>query len=181
MKNNQNIFANLKKDIGADISIGIARSLWNPEITDKLYSGCAETLIKYGVCKSNIKTLEVAGSFELIYAASYMIDECRVNEHNYNKGHIDAIIVIGSIIKGETPHFDFISQAIINGVKDLNISTYEARSIPVVLSISTDLNQQQALDRAGGKFGNKGSDGALTALHLIEQANKYNEDFIDSV
>lgn len=164
MKNNQDIFKNLDKNIGKKLSIGIAKSLWNQEITDKLYNGCIRTLIEYGVKKENIKTFEVGGSFELIYAGSYMQDQT-IN----STACLDAIILIGSIIKGETPHFEFISQSIINGAKDLNI---KKDAPPIILSVSTDLNQEQALDRAGGKFGNKGSDGALTALHLISQQHK---------
>ncbi|MAQ69916.1 MAG: 6,7-dimethyl-8-ribityllumazine synthase [Flavobacteriales bacterium] len=164
MKNNQNIFENLDKNIGGKLSIGIARSLWNQEITDKLYKGCISTLIKYGVKEENIKTFEVGGSFELIYAGRYMQDQTIDSI-----ACLDAIILIGSIIKGETPHFEFISQSIINGVKDLNI---RKDAPPIILSVSTDLNQQQALDRAGGKLGNKGSDGALTALHLISVQHK---------
>tara|TARA_B100000965_G_scaffold383141_1_gene382100 strand:+ start:168 stop:677 length:510 start_codon:yes stop_codon:yes gene_type:complete len=164
MKNNQNIFKKLDKNIGQKLSIGIARSLWNQEITDKLYHGCISTLTEYGVRQENIKTFEVGGSFELIYAASYMQDQTIDSI-----ACLDAIILIGSIIKGETPHFEFISQSIINGVKDLNI---KKDAPPIILSISTDFNQQQALDRAGGKYGNKGSDGALTALHLISEQHK---------
>ena len=115
------------------------------------------------------KIIQVPGVFEIPVVISKNIKK------------YDAFIALGCVIKGETPHFNFISQAIINGVKDLNMRGNKKHRIPVVLSISTDLNQQQALDRAGGKFGNKGSDGALTALHLIEQGNKYNEDFTDSV
>ena len=165
MKHNQNIFANLDKNIGKKLSIGIAQSLWNHDITNKLYHGCINTLLEYGVEKENITTFEVGGSFELIYAGSYMQDATIDLLADF-----DAIVLIGSIIKGETPHFEFISQSIINGAKDLNI---KKNAPPVILSVSTDLNTQQALDRAGGKFGNKGRDSALTALHLINQKHKF--------
>ena len=159
MKNNQDIFKNLDKNIGGKLSIGIAKSLWNQEITDKLYNGCIRTLIEYGVKKENIKTFEVGGSFELIYAGRYMQDQTIDSI-----ACLDAIILIGSIIKGETPHFEFISQTIANGVKDLNIIF----DIPFIFCVSTDLNQQQALERAGGTIGNKGEDAANTALHLVK-------------
>ena len=122
--------------------IGIVKSCWNSIITNSLYSGCETTLIKNGVKAKNIKMLEVPGSFELIYGAKKI--------HKQYK--LDAIIVIGSIIKGETPHFEFISQAIANGVKDLNILF----DIPFIFCVSTDLNLNQAKARSGGKLGNKG-------------------------
>ena len=133
--------------------IGIVKSCWNSIITDSLYSGCKKTLINNGVKEKNIKLLEVPGSFELIYGAKKI----------HKKHKLDAIIVIGSIIKGETPHFEFISQAIANGVKDLNILF----DIPFIFCVSTDLNLNQAKERSGGKFGNKGSDCANTALQLL--------------
>ena len=77
---------------------------------------------------------------------------------------LDAVIVIGSIIKGETPHFEFISQTVCNGIKDLNILF----DIPFIFCVLTDLNKQQSLDRSGGKTGNKGIDSAIAAIHLIK-------------
>ena len=139
---------------GKNKKIGIVQSIWNSKITNKLYLGCVETLLHYGVKKKDIKTLRVPGSFELIYGGKKM----------FNNNKLDAIILIGSIIKGETPHFNFISQTVSDGVKDLNL-LFE---IPFVFCVSTDLNQKQALERAGGKKGNKGIDSALTALQLIE-------------
>ena len=133
--------------------IGIVRSLWNDAITQNLYDGCYSKLIQYGAKKNHISTLEVPGSFELIHGSKKIIE----------KFDLDAVIVIGSIIKGETPHFEFISQAVANGIKDLNIIF----DIPIIFCVLTDLNQQQAIDRSGGKIGNKGSDCALAAIQLI--------------
>ena len=135
---------------------GIVRSVWNDAITKRLYDGCYNTLLKHGAIKEDIKTLEVPGSFELIYGGKKMAKE----------SDIDSVIVIGSIIKGETPHFDFISQSITNGIKDLNI-LFE---IPFVFCVLTDLNQNQAINRSGGKISNKGVDAALAAITLINNS-----------
>ena len=134
--------------------IGIVRSLWNDAITQNLYDGCYSTLIQYGANKNHISTLEVPGSFELIYGGKQII----------KKIDLDAVILIGSIIKGETPHFDFISQAVANGAKDLNI-LFE---IPFIFCVSTDLNWAQGISRSGGEMGNKGTDSALAAITLIK-------------
>tara|TARA_B100000902_G_C27123337_1_gene819803 strand:+ start:30 stop:500 length:471 start_codon:yes stop_codon:yes gene_type:complete len=152
-----NIPNTLKSDSAKNISFGIVQSLWNKEITQRLYNGCYDTLLKHGAIKNNIITIHVPGSFELIYGAKKITE----------KKKLDAVIVIGSIIKGETPHFEFISNAVANGIKDLNI-IYD---IPFIFCVSTDLKKQQALDRSGGKFGNKGSDAALTAISLINNIN----------
>ena len=154
MNNGEHIDYHLDDNTGVGKNIGIVKALWNSDITTKLYSSCHETLIKHGVNAKNIYTLEVPGSFELIYGGKKITE---------NK-NLDAVILIGSIIKGETPHFEFISQAIANGVKDLNLIF----KIPFVFCVSTDLSQQQAFERAGGKVGNKGKDAANTALHLIK-------------
>lgn len=146
---------NLKKKAGLNKKIGIVQSIWNIDITNRLYNGCHKTLVQYTVNENNIKCIKVPGSFELIYGAKKMI---------LSNPKIDAIIVIGSIIQGETPHFEFICQAIANGVKDLNILF----DIPFIFCVSTDLNNQQALDRSGGSLGNKGTDAAYTALQLLQ-------------
>ena len=149
LENNQ-----IKNYAISDKKIGIVKSLWNSDITNKLYQGCYTTLTQYGAQKKDIHTLEVPGSFELIYGGKKIIQQTK----------LDAVIVIGSIIKGETPHFEFISQAICNGVKDLNI-LFE---IPFILCVLTDLNHKQALERSGGKMGNKGSDCAIAAIQLMK-------------
>jgi len=149
---NSNIIS-LNKNVGADKKIGLVKSIWNIEITNRFYEGCYNTLLKYGVKKNNIITKEVPGSFELIHGAKVIVKE-----------NVDVVILIGCIIKGETPHFEFISQAVTNGVKDLNIK-YD---IPFIFCVSTDLNISQSLERSGGKFGNKGTDSALAALQLIK-------------
>jgi len=160
MKNNQNIFSDLNKNSGNNKSIGIVRALWNSEITSRLYNGCLDTLMEYGVLKNDIRTLEVPGSFELIYGAQHLLNTSLLNT---KEKKLDAIIIIGSIIKGETPHFDFIAQSITNGAIDLNTKS----AIPIIFCVSTDLNPKQAFDRSGGKHSNKGGESALTALQLL--------------
>ena len=102
--------------------------------------------------EKNIHEINVPGSFELIFGTKTLI-----------KQDYDAIISIGCIIKGETKHFDFISDAVVNGIKDLNILS----DIPIILCVTTDDNIQQSIDRSGGKFGNKGEDAAEAALKMI--------------
>jgi len=146
----------LSSDSAKGKKFGIVRSVWNDTITQRLYDGCYNTLIKHGAIKKHIKTLEVPGSFELIYGGKNMAEQ----------SDIDSIIVIGSIIKGETPHFDFISQSVANGIKDLNILF----DIPFIFCVLTDLNENQAINRSGGKIGNKGADAALAAITLINNS-----------
>ena len=153
MKGKNSNIVSLNKNVGTDKKIGLIKSIRNIEITDRFYEGCYNTLLKYGVKKNNIITKEVPGSFELIHGAKLIVKE-----------NVDVAILIGCIIKGETPHFEFISQAVADGVKDLNIK-YD---IPFIFCVSTDLNMSQSLERSGGKFGNKGADSALAALQLIK-------------
>ena len=134
------------------LRIGLIVSQWNKEITHSLYKGAVETLISHGVKDQDIITFHVPGSFELPFGASKMID----------KHAPDAVIVIGSVIQGETKHFDFVCQATAQGVMDLNIQT----QVPVIFCVLTDNTLQQAQDRSGGKHGNKGVEAAVAAIQL---------------
>ncbi|AWU39473.1 bifunctional riboflavin synthase subunit beta [Blattabacterium punctulatus CPU2] len=134
------------------LKFAIIVAKWNPDVTKKLYKGAYETLIQSGILKEEIKTWEVPGSYELIYSAK-KIAFC------YN---FDSIIVIGSLIKGETHHFDYLCQAISQGIKDINIK-YD---VPVIFCVLTDKNKKQSFDRSGGKIGNKGIECAKTALYM---------------
>ena len=134
------------------LRIGLIVSQWNKEITHSLYKGAVETLISHGVKDQDIITFHVPGSFELPFGASKMID----------KHAPDAVIVIGSVIQGETKHFDFVCQATAQGVMDLNIQT----QTPVVFCVLTDNTLQQAQDRSGGKHGNKGVEAAVAAIQM---------------
>ncbi|MDA0277957.1 MAG: 6,7-dimethyl-8-ribityllumazine synthase [Bacteroidetes bacterium] len=134
------------------LRIGLVVSQWNKEITRALYKGAVETLSSHGVQDQDMITFNVPGSFELPFGASKMID----------KHAPDAVIVIGSVIQGETKHFDFVCQATAQGVMDLNIQT----QVPVIFCVLTDNTLQQAQDRSGGKHGNKGVEAAVAAIQM---------------
>lgn len=134
------------------LKIACVISDWHNEITEKLFNGAKNTLIKNGILEKNIAKINVPGSFELIFACKNLIDK-----------NFDAVIAIGCIIQGETRHFEFVSNAVINGIKDINIIS----DIPVILCVSTDDNINQSIDRSGGKY-NKGEDSAIAALKMIK-------------
>jgi len=134
------------------IRIACVISEWHNEITESFYIGALNKFSQHGILKKNIDKVYVPGSFELIFATKNLINK------NY-----DAIISMGCIIKGETKHFDFISSAVVDGIKELNIIS----NIPIILCVSTDNNIKQSIDRSGGKYGNKGVDSAEAALKMI--------------
>lgn len=136
----------------SELSIGIVVAEWNMDINTKLLQGAVDTLKKHGVSDNNIIVNYVPGSFELTYGA-------RIMAENYD---VDAIIVIGTVIQGETPHFTYICQSVSYGVTELNLS-YD---LPFIFGLLTVNNKEQALDRAGGKFGNKGVEAAVTAIKM---------------
>ena len=136
----------------SDMKIGIVVSQWNNKITDGLFNGAFTTLIESGVSENNIEKIEVPGSFELIFGAKIL-----------SRKDIDAIICLGSVIQGETKHFDYVCQAVSNGIKDLNITL----DIPVIFGVLTDNTMEQALNRSGGKHGNKGIEAAITAIKMV--------------
>ncbi len=144
---------------GKEYKIGIIVAEWNSEITDALAQGAYDTLLHYEVQASNITLLHVPGSFELTSAADMLLA---------NASHIDAVICIGCVIQGETRHFDFICEAVSQGVT--NVSLKHER--PVIFSLLTTNNMQQAIDRAGGQHGNKGVEGAVTALKMVDMQKK---------
>lgn len=125
---------------------------WNSEITYALAQGAIDTFAKHGVSEDNIVVVHVPGTVELTYGAARLMKEERV----------DAVVVIGCVIQGETPHFDYVCQSVTQGVAMLNAQG----KVPVIFSVLTVLNKQQALDRAGGKLGNKGVEGAYTAIRM---------------
>jgi 6,7-dimethyl-8-ribityllumazine synthase len=134
---------------------GLVVAEWNENITEGLFKGAFDTLKENGVINENIVRWDVPGSFELIYG-------CKKMQQSYDM--LDAIIAIGSVIEGETKHFDFVCQGVTQGIKDLNIQN----DIPVIFCVLTDQNMQQAIDRSGGKFGNKGSEAAVTAIKMAQ-------------
>ena len=126
-------------------------SEWNNHITENLYTGAEKTLIKLGTKQNDIVRIDVPGSFELVFGAKI------ASKYNY-----DAIICLGSVIKGETDHFDYICNAVSLGIKDLNVHG----DVPVIFGVLTDDNEQQSIDRSGGKHGNKGIEAAITAIKM---------------
>lgn len=137
-----------------DSRIGIVVSEWNREVTDALLNGALEVLKSCDVKKSNIIVRYVPGSFELPLSAQYMI----------KSGNTDAVICLGSVIQGETRHFEFICQAVANGI--IQVGTFH--NVPVIFGVLTTDNMQQAIERSGGKHGNKGIEAAIAAVKMIE-------------
>ena len=133
------------------LRFGIVVSEWNPTITEGLLKGAVDTLLDCGVAESNIRTIHVPGSFELIYGAKKMQQQL-----------VDAVITIGSVIKGETKHFDFVCDGVTQGIKDLNI----LHDVPVIFCVLTDDTLQQSIERSGGIHGNKGVEAAVTAIKM---------------
>jgi 6,7-dimethyl-8-ribityllumazine synthase len=131
---------------------GIVVSEWNKNITLALLKGCVETLSKHGALDENIHVAFVPGSFELTYGAKKM-HECQKP---------DAIICLGSVIRGETPHFDFVCHGVTRGIVELNLNL----DCPVIFGVLTDDTLQQSIDRSGGKHGNKGVEAAVTAIKM---------------
>jgi 6,7-dimethyl-8-ribityllumazine synthase len=133
---------------------GIVVGEWNEDITESLYQGAFDALIEMGAKKSNIKRKNVPGTFELTLGALWMAE----------KKDIDAVICLGCVIQGDTPHFDYICQGVTYGITEVNIRIKK----PVIFGVLTTLNKKQALERAGGKLGNKGEEAAVTAVKMLE-------------
>ena len=150
---------NLSQHSGANIRdvsdkiFAVIVSEWNDEVTESLYNGAVETLLNYGVKKDNIYRKNVPGAFELSLGAQWMAQ----------KSEVDAIICLGCVIQGETRHFDFICEAVAQGLTTVGLKF----SKPVIFGVLTPNTQQQALDRAGGKHGNKGDEAAITAIKML--------------
>lgn len=140
---------------GGNYKIAIAVAEWNAEITGALYNGALSTLTQNGVLPENILSIAVPGSFELTGAAEILLKK---------HADLDAVICLGCVIQGETKHFDFICDAVANGITQVGIKY----SKPVIFGVLTTNDQQQAIDRAGGKHGNKGDEAAITALKMAE-------------
>jgi 6,7-dimethyl-8-ribityllumazine synthase len=134
------------------LRFGIVVSEWNTSITENLFKGAKSTLLENGVIENHITRLNVPGSFELVFGCKSLL----------KKGTFDVLIAIGAIIQGETKHFDFVSQAVSQGIKDLNV-LFE---IPTIFCVLTDNTIQQSKDRSGGKLGNKGVECAVSAIKM---------------
>ena len=140
-----------------NLRFGIVVSEWNAEITEGLFTGALEALLDCGAQSENIISWNVPGSFELTFGCKKMITDAKV----------DAVIAIGSVIQGETKHFDFVCSATAQGIKDLNV-VYD---IPVIFCVLTDNTLLQAQERSGGKHGNKGTEAAIAAIKMASLGN----------
>lgn len=156
---NKNLSAYDKETIpnAKNLRFGIVVSEWNSNITEGLYKGAEDALVDCGALESNIIRWNVPGSFELTFGCKKIIRQERV----------DAVIAIGSVIQGETKHFDFVCSATAQGIKDLNVQ----QDIPVIFCVLTDNTMQQAIDRSGGKHGNKGAEAAIAAIKMAVLGN----------
>jgi 6,7-dimethyl-8-ribityllumazine synthase len=135
-----------------EMRFGVVVSDWNSEVTRSLLTGTISTLKKHGATDKNIVVRHVPGSFELTLGAQFLAE--------YDD--LDAVICLGCVIQGETPHFTYICQGVTQGITMLNLEY----NIPFIFGVLTTLNQQQALERAGGKLGNKGDEAAITAIKM---------------
>lgn len=138
----------------SNMCFGIVVAEWNEDITGALLDGAVKTLEKHGALPENIHVKTVPGSFELIYGAHQMVLH----------GGYDAVIILGSVIRGETPHFDYICQGVTAGIARLNATSHT----PIVYGLLTCENEQQAKDRSGGRLGNKGDECAVVAIKMAK-------------
>jgi 6,7-dimethyl-8-ribityllumazine synthase len=145
-------FSNTEIPSAKKYRFGIVVAEWNAAITDALYQGAYKSLIENGASAENIYTYPVPGSFELTSGADILL----------KSKELDAVICLGCVIQGETRHFDFICNAVANGLSNVALKY----SKPVIFGVLTTDNQQQAVDRAGGKHGNKGDEAAITAIKM---------------
>ncbi len=144
-----------------DMKFGIVVAEWNAEITEPLLNGAYQTLIKHGAHEDNIVKKFVPGTFELTLGAQFLAEYTDV----------DAIIVLGCVIQGETKHFDYICQGVTQGVITLNMKYNK----PVIFGVLTTNTLQQAKDRAGGKHGNKGDEAAFSAIQMVALKQSLNK------
>ncbi len=144
-----------------DMVFGIVVAEWNAEITHALYEACYDTLIKHGAKAENIHTVQVPGSFELPAGARIL----------NGRKKLDAVVCLGCVIKGETNHNEYINQAVAQGLVNLSIATGK----PFIFGVLTPNDQEQALERAGGKHGNKGVEAAVTAIRMAALKKESNE------
>jgi 6,7-dimethyl-8-ribityllumazine synthase len=141
------------------IKIGVVVADWNKHITEKLLQGAVNTLLQNQILEDQIKVLHVPGSFELPHGAQLLFEQ-----------NCDAVICLGCVIQGDTPHFDFVCQAATDGILQVGLTAKK----PCVFGVITTLNDEQAEDRAGGKHGNKGAEAALTACWMIASRQHLN-------
>ncbi|MFB5661590.1 6,7-dimethyl-8-ribityllumazine synthase [Alteribacillus sp. HJP-4] len=138
--------------VGTDLRVGIVVGRFNEFITSKLLGGAEDTLIRHGVKKEDIDTAWVPGAFEIPFAAKKLAES----------GKYDAIITLGTVIRGSTPHFDYVCGEAAKGVGGLSLQT----GVPVIFGVLTTNTIEQAVERAGTKAGNKGAEAASAAIEM---------------
>lgn len=141
-----------------DMRFGIVVSEWNEKITSGLLQGAKSTLLKCNAKEENIHIYTVPGSFELPLGAQFLLDQLNV----------DAVICLGCVIQGQTRHFDFVCQGLTQGIMEVGLKYNKA----VIFGVLTDNNEQQSIDRSGGKLGNKGDEAAITAIKMVALQRK---------
>jgi 6,7-dimethyl-8-ribityllumazine synthase len=153
--NNLSVYDKATIPNAKNFRFGIVVSEWNHEITEGMFQGAFDALKDCGALNDNIVRWNVPGSFELIYG-------CKRMQKCYDM--LDAVIAIGSVIQGETKHFDYVCEGVSQGIKDLNVQS----DIPVIFCVLTDNTRQQSIDRSGGKLGNKGTEAAIAAIKMAQ-------------
>ena len=143
------------------MKFGIVVSEWNNNITGPLLEGAVSTLVRHHAKRENILVKYVPGSFELVFGASQMIE--------YSE--LDAVIVLGCVVRGDTPHFDYVCSGVTQGVAGLNVTS----DIPVIFGLVTTDTMEQAEERSGGRLGNKGDECAVAAIKMIDFAWSLNK------
>ena len=159
--NNHNLPDPFNATVSGDAHVAIIQARWNGRITDELTRGCVATLKKHGLDDDQIDVFKVPGAVELTFGASAAIETSAY----------DAVIVFGCVIRGETPHFDYVCQSVTQGVTHLNAEC----DVPVIFGLLTVNDEQQALDRIGGPAGHKGNEAAEAALEMIQFAQEMKE------
>lgn len=144
-----------------NMRFAIVVSDWNKEITESLLKGAYDTLLLAGTTSGNILVEHVPGSFEIPFTAKLLAEKMQP----------DAVICLGCVIQGETRHFDFICQSVTHGITELNLRF----PIPFIFGVLTTKNMEQALERAGGTYGNKGIEVAVTAIKMVTIKRKFLE------
>lgn len=145
-------FSHLEVADAKGLRFAVIVSQWNAEVTGSLLGGAIEGLTRYGALEADIEVIQVPGSYELIAGADIVLRDTQ----------IDVVICLGCVIQGETRHFDFICDAVANGLANVGLKHHR----PVIFGVLTPDTLQQALDRAGGKHGNKGEEAAITAIQM---------------
>ncbi len=143
----------------ANDRVAIVVSKWNSEITEVLYQGALAVLIKANLSPDHISLYPVPGAYELPFGAQFALNKQK---------NLDGVICLGCVIQGETRHFDFISEAVAQGIMRVGLEANK----PVIFGVSTPDNMEQALARAGGKYGNKGEEAAVALLEMLDMQRK---------